>query len=241
MTLRGRVLHGHANKKVDTMLNIARVDDYFYITLDDTPGDNVHAVNAVLSRAAEMYAWNCPVCVAAKNENRYYLQWGEEGEIKIPLLSCCQYNILADCGKFMSRSARGRIMTEVFDHTSHKRLWKWLSKHPDKTKYDALHALGMRIPQGYNKCYACLYAVKHGKRAAPDAEDYCGYCPLVVTESDMAQIPASVSVWCTDSHTDCLGGLYVAWEASKGHDPRDARKVAQIIANLSVRAGVPTK
>lgn len=132
-----------------------------------------------------------------------------------------------------------RTKEVVFDHTSHTRLWQWLAQNPGKTKGEALKALGMSIPLGYNGCYACLYAAQYGRSIG--AECNCVHCPLLVTDSDILQIPQVVKEYGMDRDS-CLGGLYDAWEASnKNNNDDDVCKVALLIAALSVRAGVPIK
>lgn len=128
----------------------------------------------------------------------------------------------------------------VFDHTSHTRLWQWLAQNPGTTKDEAFSELGMPIPLGYNKCYACLYAVQYNKMMGAE-RCCCECCPLFVTDFDTSQVPKSVHTWCRD-RAACLEGLYDAWEDStEENNVEGAREVALIIANLSVREGVPTK
>lgn len=131
-------------------------------------------------------------------------------------------------------------MSEIFDYTSHKLLWRWLAENPGKTKREALKALGMSMPPEYYNCYACLYAMRQAKMR--DAGDYyCNYCPLFVTGLDIAHVFKNIQEY-IDSDA-CLYGLYTAWESFSWEQNNDnfARDVALIIANLSVRAGVPIK
>lgn len=128
----------------------------------------------------------------------------------------------------------------VFDHTSHKILWQWLAQNPGKSRDEAFKALGLHIPPGYSKCYACLYAVQYNKMIGAE-RCYCECCPLFVTDFDISQVSKSVQDWCVDSAA-CLKGLHDAWEDSTEENNFDgAREVALIIANLSVCADVPTK
>ena len=46
-----------------------------------------------------------------------------------------------------------------FNHTGHKKIWDWLSKNPDKTKYDweGWKHNGGQYEVSENFCFACEY------------------------------------------------------------------------------------
>lgn len=221
------------------MITLIRKDKYFYIAINNMPGDNREEINNILTEEAKMYTWRRTLSVEWYAGNAivspyYYIQ---QGNLEIPLLENYKYTFRTRSGDLLSQVPIEGEIYEVFDHTSHKRLWQWLAQNPGKTKDEALSALGMSIPEECNSCFACLYAMRRS-RTLNTKFFFCALCPLLVKDCDISQVPAVVKNHCTCSE-DCLGGLYAAWEAST--DDNVARTVALIIANLSINADVPTK
>ena len=105
-----------------------------------------------------------------------------------------------------------------FDHTNHIRLWDWLSKNPDKNKFNWpqwKYNIG-NIDHVENSCFSCEYT----NYIDPDDEHSCNGCPLVW--------PSGVCY---------SGGLYTKWILAK--DDLDERiKIAKEIRDLPVKDGI---
>ncbi len=112
---------------------------------------------------------------------------------------------------------------KVFNHTAHKALWNWLSKHPDhKTKKK--HWPGWSPNRGNVKpndsdCFACEYV----DSIDPNSH-CCGNCPIV---------------WPNNAVCGNYKNVFDNWFSS--HDTETRAKLAAQIRDLPVREGVVCK
>ncbi len=111
-----------------------------------------------------------------------------------------------------------------FNHTGHKKIWDWLSKNPDKTKYDweGWKHNGGQYEVSENFCFACEYDCENN-----DGDDNCDCCPLVWPDD----------VKCDDMKDGTAAfSLYEEWVIEP--DLQFKSKLAAQIRDLPVRDGV---
>ena len=110
------------------------------------------------------------------------------------------------------------IKEPVFDHSAHKELWEWLSRHPDKNKTDWP---GWDYNEGFysclEECFACEYANSFGKNFM------CSRCPLIWPGE----------LLCKDY------GLFYRYMNTRNKSEKT--ELAKQIANLPVKKGVHCK
>ena len=106
-----------------------------------------------------------------------------------------------------------------FNHTAHKKLWKYLEDNPEMEKDDwpgwKSNGGGI-IDTTVNLCFACDYCYTA-----------CSYCPLL-----WSKVKGEGRV----CHS---GGLYKKWYTSEDIETRSS--LARQIANLPVKEGVETE
>lgn len=102
----------------------------------------------------------------------------------------------------------------IFNHTSHKEMWKWLSNNPIKQKKDWIgwdHNGGDLVYEGYD-CFACEYC-----------KTVCDKCPLDWPDNDDG-----------DRRCDGIGGIWYEWVGCKDMEIRS--NLAKQIAEVPLRA-----
>lgn len=105
-----------------------------------------------------------------------------------------------------------------FNHTAHKKLWKYLEDNPEMEKegWPGWEWNGGEYEEILNDCFACSYCGFN-----------CNKCPLIWPEN-------------RDGYGTCInGGIYDKWDMR--HDDEERSSLAHQIANLPVREGVETE
>lgn len=117
-----------------------------------------------------------------------------------------------------------RLIYRIFDRylrkkaiKNHRKMWRWLAKHPDKTKgdYFILHDPKADLERD---CYLYEYAANNSTADEIFNLDICDHCPL-------------------DWDGNCCPGLYSLfsdWHFSRGNDVERA-ELAKQIAELPER------
>jgi len=110
------------------------------------------------------------------------------------------------------------VSEKVFNHTAHKALWNWLSKHPGKNKNDwpGWEYNKGKVSRVRSSCFACEYA---GNRPG------CAECPLDWGIGEF-----------------CSTGAFYEWEKEFKRECFDKLTIfAAQIRDLPVREGVVCK
>ena len=121
----------------------------------------------------------------------------------------------------------------IFNHTAHKALWDWLSKNPEKQKWDwpEWEENGGLYPIATNFCFACNYSLV-GYDDLFDAKELCKCCPLEWPGADLKNIEPDSS--------PCEDSIYGRWR--KKHDYSksyaEASMLSEQIRDLPIRNGV---
>ena len=117
-----------------------------------------------------------------------------------------------------------RLIYRIFDRylrkkaiKNHRKMWRWLAEHPDKSKCNYLMLHDPKGEELLNNCYLCDYAKLLATLDELISGKYCKYCPL---DWDGNECPGFFS-------------LYSDWHHTRNNEERV--KIARQIAELPER------